>query len=220
MATGMGDGTVLVWDLAAETWPAHYHVPHLLSGGVLAWDLAERERGNEGARMGREELDALWSVLAGDARSAHLAIRTMIRAPAQAVALLKEHLQPVAEVDPERVQRWIADLDSGRFEKRATATQELAKLGEQIEPALRAVLERKPSLETRERVEQVLTTLHAAPSGPALRALRAIQALERIGTQEAHQVLESMAKGAPFARPTQEAQASLDRLAKRPAPVP
>jgi hypothetical protein len=215
VVTGMRDGTLLVWDLDPETWRVPDHVPHLQPGGILTWDVAKREIGRETASLGGEELDALWSVLAGDARSAQLGIRTMIRAPAQSVALLKDRLQPVAEVDPERVQRLIADLDSGRFEKRASASQELAKLGEQIEPDLRKVLESKPSLETRERVETLLTALRTAPSGSALRALRALQALEGIGTQEARQVLDAMAKGAPRARVTQEAEASLERLAKR-----
>jgi hypothetical protein len=204
MATGMGDGTVLVWDLAADALPV---VP-------------KREFRNEEANLGREELDALWSVLAGDARTAQLAIRNMVGAPVQAVALLKERLQPVAEVEQQQVQQLIADLDSERFVTRTTASRELAKMGEQTEPALRKVLTGKPSLEMRERVEQLLTALRTVPSGPVLRALRAIEALERIGTQEARRVLEAMAKGAHDARLTQEAEASLERLAKRPAPAP
>jgi hypothetical protein len=42
--------------------------------------------------------------------------------------------------------------------------------------------------------------------------------LERIGTPSACQMLEGLAKGAPEARLTRDARASLDRLAKRPAP--
>ncbi len=56
----------------------------------------------------------------------------------------------------------------------------------------------------------------AVPTSQRLRALRAIEMLEHIGTQEARQVLERLAKGASEARLTQEAKASLERLALRP----
>jgi hypothetical protein len=47
-----------------------------------------------------------------------------------------------------------------------------------------------------------------------LQRLRAVQVLERIGSPEARQILEALAKGAPGARETREAQASLSRLAR------
>ncbi len=49
-----------------------------------------------------------------------------------------------------------------------------------------------------------------------LQMLRVMEVLEHIGTAEARQVLAGLAKGAPEARLTQEAKASLERLAKRP----
>jgi hypothetical protein len=63
----------------------------------------------------------------------------------------------------------------------------------------------------------------AAPEQPGvaetvperLQALRAVEVLERIGTPEARKVLETLATGAPAARLTREAKASLGRL---PAP--
>jgi hypothetical protein len=47
-----------------------------------------------------------------------------------------------------------------------------------------------------------------------LQAMRAVELLERIGTLEARQVLEHLAKGVAGARLTEEAQASLERLAR------
>jgi hypothetical protein len=48
-----------------------------------------------------------------------------------------------------------------------------------------------------------------------VQALRAVEVLEWIGTPEARKVLEALATGAPAARLTREARASLGRL---PAP--
>ena len=52
-------------------------------------------------------------------------------------------------------------------------------------------------------------------SGEDLRALRAVEVLEKVGTPEARQVLEDLARGDPAAALTREARASLDRLGKR-----
>ena len=48
-----------------------------------------------------------------------------------------------------------------------------------------------------------------------LRPLRAIEALEHIGNSEAQELLKKLSQGAPEARLTQEAKASLERLSKR-----
>ena len=55
------------------------------------------------------------------------------------------------------------------------------------------------------------------PERPAkvLQQSRAVQLLEMLGSAEASQLLQELAQGAPEARLTQEAKASLERLAKR-----
>ena len=99
------------------------------------------------------------------------------------------------------------------------AADALERLGEDAESSLRRALADKPSLESRRRVERLLERLVIAPvNDPArLRELRAVEVLEHINTVEARRVLAALAKGTPEARLTREAQASLDRLAKRPA---
>src|SRR5262245_55169797 len=42
-----------------------------------------------------------------------------------------------ASADPEKIERWIAELDSNQFAVREKATRELEKLGESAQPALR-----------------------------------------------------------------------------------
>jgi hypothetical protein len=48
-----------------------------------------------------------------------------------------------------------------------------------------------------------------------LRNIRAIMVLDRIGSPDAQAVLATLAAGAPGARETEEAKASLDRLRQR-----
>jgi hypothetical protein len=60
----------------------------------------------------------------------------------------------------------------------------------------------------------------AVTASDFLRALRALEALEQMATPEAHALLTTLAGGAAEARLTQEAKASLERLAKRPTPAP
>jgi hypothetical protein len=82
----------------------------------------------------------------------------------------------------------------------------------------RFIITTSSSPEVRDRVKPLLAQLDR--SAGWLRTLRALQVVESVGTPEARQLLESLAKGAPDARLTREAQASLRRLARRPAPGP
>jgi RNA polymerase sigma factor (sigma-70 family) len=198
LATGMGDGTILVWDLAPQKWPA----------------------GRTGRELNREELDGLWSDLLGEARKAQRAIPTLAAAPRQTVPFLRDHVRPATSADPKHVGKLLADLDSERFAAREEAAQELAQLGERIEPLLRRALEERPSAEVRKRIEELLDRAHAPPAGEVLRTLRAIQVLERIGTAEARAVLEQLAKGAAAARATREATEVLGRWHSRPSGSP
>jgi hypothetical protein len=76
-------------------------------------------------------------------------------------------------------------------------------------------------LEVRRRVEAILAGHSAVIRSPErLRRVRAIQVLEQIGSPQARSVLETLATGAAAARDTQEAQASLKRLAQRSVVAP
>jgi hypothetical protein len=170
-------------------------------------------------RLELSELKSCWTDLANDdAAKAYQAIRTLTRGAKQSVPFLAAHLNPVAPPDSQRVSRLIADLDNDAFAARQKATNELEHFGELVEPALRRALRNNPSPESRQRLEQLLGKLESW-SGERLRALRATAVLENIATAEAWQILESLARGAPEARLTQEVRASLGRLAKRTAPA-
>lgn len=201
LATGLLDGTALIWDLEPKTWHA----------GLAVNDLPPHD------------LDRLWANLAGeDAGKAHQAEWTLAAVPTKAVPYLKNHLRPVAALDAMQVQRLIADLDSPEFVLRETAAKKLAFFDEQAEPALRQALGRKPSLETRKRLEALHADAELAgygivPSAEPLRTLRAIRVLEHIGDPDARQVLQMLASGDPAARSTRQAKEALQRLERRAA---
>jgi RNA polymerase sigma factor (sigma-70 family) len=191
------------------------------SGGVdttvLLWDVSGQAGTPRRQRLNDRELADLWGDLAGaDARKAHRAVWALVAAPAQAVDTLRTRLKPSEAVSPERLRRLLADLESKQFAVRQKAMAELEALADRAEPALRQALREGPSLETRQRVGQLLEQL-ARPTAPSglLRGLRAVEVLEQIGTPEALRLLEQLAGGAPQARLTREAQASLRRLRAR-----
>ena len=113
------------------------------------------------------------------------------------MTLLRERLQPIAEVKPQRIQQWIADLDSGGFAVRDRATKELERLAELAEPALRKALAKPPSLEVRLRLQRVLETVTAFTLSPdRMRQVRGVEVLEAIGSPAARKHLEKLVSGA------------------------
>jgi RNA polymerase sigma factor (sigma-70 family) len=185
---------------------------------ALLWSLSP-SAGARAKALTPADLDRLWAELGGeDVRRAYRASWTLAEAPAAAVLFLRKQLRPVVLPNAERLRRLVADLDSDDFATREDATKELAKLGASAAPTLRAALKDNPSAEVRRRAAALLKKLRAAPSPEALRTSRALAALERMGTAEARQLLEALAKGAPGAALTDEARAALKRLGKASAP--
>jgi WD40 repeat protein len=193
-------------------------------GTIVSWDAAHitRRLASTARELSARELDSLWADLAGeDARRAWKAIGALASAPESAVAFLKERIAPAPAPDARKIDKMIADLDSGQFQKRARAIHDLEGLGEVAEAALRKALENKPPLESARRIETLLAKLEMQIlTADTLRGLRALEALETIGTPAARQELDRLARGAVAALLTREAQASLQRLAKRPAAAP
>jgi RNA polymerase sigma factor (sigma-70 family) len=194
----------------------------LASGGddaqVLVWDLTGRAPDGRWrtARQRPEQLAAAWEALAGaDARAAYAALWQLAADPEGATALLGQRLRPAPVADGKQLERLLGELNSGKFAVRDRANEELDRLGEMAEPALRKVLKGDPSEELRRRVRKLLQKLEAVPLGERLRELRAVEVLERVGTAGARQVLERLAGGAPEARLTREARTALGRLGGR-----
>jgi hypothetical protein len=117
--------------------------------------------------------------------------------------------------DQRRLQALIARLDDQNFSQREAAARDLETLGELAASALRDAF-KASTLEQRRRIEHLLARLEVpAPIPQYLRELRAIEVLERIGSAEARQVLESLSAGTIDAQMTREARAALTRLLGR-----
>jgi WD40 repeat protein len=182
---------------------------------ALVWDMAKVERpAVKNKAVARGELEAHWKTLAtDDAGKAFDAICALTASPKEAVALVKEQVQPAPQLDPKRVAELIEQLDSDQFKVRQKATGELLKMGDRVVPAIDKALAANPPLETKRRLEDLRGKLSGPVlQGEALRVYRAIELLERIGTAEARQALQALAEGAPGAFVTRTAKAGLGRL--------
>jgi WD40 repeat protein len=191
----------------------------LLSGSndqtALVWDVyAPRDRPLTAVTP--KQAKALWEALGEDAETAFNAVCRLSATPAAAVAVLGPRLHPTAALDVAAVRRWLAALDSDRFAEREAAMAELAELGEQAGPLLRAALNDRPSLEMRRRLKQLLAGLAEGGGGRVeWRRSRGVEALERAGSPEAVRLVRALAAGEPEARQTKEARAALQRLQRR-----
>jgi WD40 repeat protein len=182
----------------------------------LVWDVARWSRRAVKPWSPTEaELAKCWSDLAeSDPGKAYAALGRLLAAPEPATRLLRERLRPATAADPRRVRQLLADLESDEFSVRSAASRELAGLGPQVGPALRAALTDQTSLEARKRIESLLRGFAGPPTGDPLRALRGIQVLERLGSPEAREVLQALSGGAEAAPQTQDARAALRRLGR------
>jgi hypothetical protein len=161
-----------------------------------------------------KELLGLWNDLVGDdAGKAFQSMRRLAAGSRQAVPFVREQLKPAVRVDPSKLDRLIAQLDSEDFEERNGATAELARLGDLAVPALQKLANGQPTLEARRRVEQLLLRLTTGSlTAEQVRVVRAIEVLERAATPDARQALDALANGAPGALATRQAQAALGRV--------
>src|SRR5262249_44026058 len=99
---------------------------------------------------------------------------------------------------------------------REAASRDLARLGGAAEAELRKALAAPPSEEARKRLEALLKGLTVfVTDKEEPQQLRGVQVLERVGTKEAKEVLQALAKGVPGARLTRDAQLALERLGRR-----
>jgi WD40 repeat protein len=185
---------------------------------LMLWKTAVVERAGA-AVPAAGELVAAWKSLSGsDAVAAYRARQTLLAGGKATVALLRAEVRAAVAPDQRMLAKWIAELDDAKFKVREKATAELLRHGEMAQGPLKEVLKGKPTLEVRQRVEQLLAKIADQPIPPATwRSLTAIAVLEGIGDASAREVLEELSRGLPGMRVTAAAQAALQRLGKRKA---
>jgi RNA polymerase sigma factor (sigma-70 family) len=194
LASAGGDSTVLVWDLSG-----HYR------DGRLA-----------PAKRTPAEMKALWADLADDSARAFRAVQALAAtAPDDVVPFLKEHLRPEPAAESDQLATWIRRLDSEEFAAREEASRQLEKQGLAAAPALRQALAADPGPEVRRRIKELLEKLEPSQSPGLLRVLRSLSVLEMIGTPEARQVVEGLARYGAGGWLEEEAKESVGRLPGR-----
>jgi WD40 repeat protein len=194
VATGGPDGTLLVWDVAAQN-----------------------ARRSPPTKLSAPRLEGLWADLGSeDAGRAYDAVCALAEADGGAASFLGERLRGAAEAGGRETLRLIADLGSSRFALREKAMAALRRLGEAAGPALRHALGKNPSDEVRRRLEQLLAPLGKGQavklSEEQVRATRALEALEHAGTPEVRAVLVRLSRGEEAPWLAGQAAASLRRL--------
>ena len=169
---------------------------------VLLWDVS------------RVRLEQLTAQLGRGGGAAARAAAALAANPREAVGLLKDQLRRSAAAEA-RVNGLLAGLDDDQFGVREQASRELEKLGPEAAPALRLALEGTQSAESRARIQKALDTMKPAGPADAQAVWLALAVLEEIGTREARQALEELARGPAGVTVAREARAAVGRLAKK-----
>jgi WD40 repeat protein len=185
---------------------------------VYLWNVTTRDVGNLGKplALSATEMKTAWEDLASkDQAQAESAFRRLATAQNHAVDFLKKEVRAVAVpyVDKKRVAKLLQELDSPKFQVRQNASQELAKLGELVQPDLEKILAAKPSLERSRRIRKLLERLRDPELTPdRLRCLETIEILEIWHTPEARNLLEEFARDALINQIRAAAREALARL--------
>jgi WD40 repeat protein len=195
LATGGSDAQVIVWDLVHPRTEGKIVTPKNDAGQrLLNWNELVQIDGGIGAN----------------------AMSQLIYTPKETMALLREELTFAPKDSEERLTKLTKELDSPNFKNRELAARELEKLGGLAVSRLLEVLKDNPSDEVRDRIEKIIKKIGPGEdprtSTVARRAVRTVELLERIGSPEAIDLLDQLARRSTDVVYQQESLAALKRL--------
>jgi RNA polymerase sigma factor (sigma-70 family) len=189
LATGLPDGTILLWQI----------------------DM----RGSQPVPLVPKEMETLWNELKNaDAGKAWQAVWRLIDFPEEIVPFLRKKIRRVAPASAEVTGPLVAALDSDSFAQREAASKRLKELGVLAGPVLRDQLKTNPALDVRQRLESLLKVIAETPqdlSPDVLQSLRGVAVLSGIHSPEARRLLEELTQGVEDALLTEAAKAALGR---------
>src|SRR5262249_12376839 len=137
-----------------------YILAGLADSTILMWAVPNPPTAQRQSGLKSQSLENLWGDLAGeDAAKAYAALWFLVSDSGRTVPFLRQRLTPIAQVEEQRLDRLITDLENRQFQVRQRAAGTLEQLGEMAEPALRRTLRAQPGPEMRERLEQLLKRL-------------------------------------------------------------
>ena len=186
---------------------------------ILHWDATGIAKNGALAAVhpSQAELKAAWLDLASlDAGRAYRALWRIVAMRSEAAPFLGGQIYLL---DPKRVDRLFADLNSEKYKVRTDATKELERYGIWMKGRLLEVNKDPPTLEVQRRIDQMLAKLNVPGAltieQERLRVRRVMLALEQVGGPEAAAILDKLIGGAPEADLQADARASRRRLGVR-----
>ena len=160
------------------------------------------------------DLERLWIALSSTGAPCCDAIETLAGAPEQALPFLRPRVRtarPTADV--KKVAALITVLNDEDFAEREIATAELQKLGLEALPQLRRIVTEAKSAEVRRRAQWLVEKLHRIRLTPDDKRLQAVvRVLELMASDEAHKILDELARGKTGTWLAAEAAAALTRM--------
>jgi RNA polymerase sigma factor (sigma-70 family) len=191
----------------------------LVAGGfgmnALVWDVSLASPGSAGPAPTADEQSKLERDLFNlNAASALPSMQRLAANPDIAVAVFRTMLKPATSAPTdELLDRLVSELGSENYRVREAASRQLGEFGEMAAMGLKTRFAKSTDVEVRSRIVKLLDKLNSAtPTAEEIAESRAFEILEQINTPDARQLLKDLAGGAPNARRTREAAASLRRI--------
>lgn len=185
---------------------------------LLVWDVTGLSSGRvDRIAKSKDQQEKCWRHLTTEnAEKAYDAIWALADAPKVSVPMIRESFKPWMSNDAKRIEKFIRDLDAFSYDVRENASGELAKILDIAEPALRRAVAKPPSLEVKMRALHLLAKMRSPGDvkRDVRRLRRAVVVLEKIGHEEAQEMLEEVSQQSLLPELQQDAKQALQRLRK------